>query len=242
MSSKLLIEKKKIDDDLIKLKTKASDIINKQARKILKKKGLLKTDETSINEAKKQLETLKKNKENDIIQKALYKCNFKNKEKKIKKDINNVLIEYTNNKKKITPILNNYELLNNNIQKELISKTNKVINNYKTNDIKNKEKITLELKKINELKSNKINMLKTKSDDIKKRFDLINNKRDTDLNKINNEIKSLKNNCNDTLKIEIDKSKKEVDNRLTKGTNKKKRQVAFQKTKKKIYNVLQYII
>jgi hypothetical protein len=85
-------------------------------------------------------------------------------------------------------------------------------------------------------------MLLTETEKLNKTINLINKKRDTDLNKINNEFISLKNNCNDILKIEIDKSKKEVDNRLAKGTNKKKRQVAFQKTKNKILNIFQYMI
>ncbi len=298
MSSKILIEKKKIDDDLIKLKTEASKIINRkiksffkkknllksneietsiievkkklenlekikdenikkkrflrsddtaltEAKKKLdtleKKKGLLKTDD-SIIEAKSQLETLKKIKYDNLKKKALYKCNFVNNEKKIKKKVDNVINEYNKTKKKITPIINNIESLNNNIQKKIITNTNKIITDFESNNIQNQKKAALKLKKINEFKDTKENMLLTETEKLNKTINLINKKRDTDLNKINNEFISLKNNCNDILKIEIDKSKKEVDNRLAKGTNKKKRQVAFQKTKNKILNIFQYMI
>lgn len=238
MSSNLLIKKKKIDDDLKKIQLEASFFINKSARKFLKKKGKLVINETPIIEAKKELDILKKNKKDKIINLSLKKCNFNKEEKIIKKDIFNVNEEYIKNTNKITPFINSFEINNLNTQKELIINSNKIINDYNTNIINIKEETALKLKKLNEKKEKKIILLKTEKDNIEKKLNILNEKRDKDLKKINDKIKTLKNKCDNTLKTEIEKSNNEIELRLKKGTKKKQSQVKKSKMIKKVISIL----
>lgn len=122
MSSKFLKEKKKLDDSLNKLKNDASIILQQKTKKFLK------IEDNTIKEAKKQLETLKKNKENDILNTSLKKCNYEKNKKEIEKELKNIS---TNYKRKKDDTLGKMAKINKSIESlnPKIEDLNKILNN-----------------------------------------------------------------------------------------------------------------
>lgn len=157
MSSKFLKEKKKLDDSLNKLKNDASIILQQKTKKFLN------IEDNAVKEAKKQLATLKKKKENDIINTSLTKCNYEKNKKEIEKELKNINTNYKRKKDdtlvKMAKVNKSIESLNPKI--EDLNKTLNNLNIQKDIDLKKiEDKINKTKKNCNTTLKNEIELSK----------------------------------------------------------------------------------